>query len=54
MRAVSGGRLPIAFFEALSQKDLNWQNVGITLVDDVVPTTHADSNTGWYEQSAQK
>ena len=32
--AVSGGRSPIAFFEALSQKDLNWQNVGITLVDE--------------------
>ena len=45
--AVSGGRSPIAFFEALSQKDLNWQNVGITLVDErIVPTTHADSNTG--------
>ena len=43
--AVSGGRSPIAFFEALSQKDLNWQNVGITLVDErIVPTTHADSN----------
>ena len=45
--AVSGGRSPIAFFEALSQKDLNWQNIGITLVDErIVPTTHADSNTG--------
>ena len=45
--AVSGGRSPIAFFEALSKKDLNWQNVGITLVDErIVPTTHADSNTG--------
>ena len=37
----------LRFFEALSQKDLNWQNVGITLVDErIVPTTHADSNTG--------
>ena len=45
--AVSGGRSPIAFFEALSKKDLNWQNVGITLEDErIVPTTHADSNTG--------
>ena len=36
--AVSGGRSPIAFFEALSQKDLNWQNIGITLVDErIVP-----------------
>lgn len=45
--AVSGGRSPIAFFEALSQKALDWQNIGITLVDErIVPTTHADSNTG--------
>lgn len=45
--AVSGGRSPIAFFEALSQKNLDWQNIGITLVDErIVPTTHADSNTG--------
>lgn len=45
--AVSGGRSPIAFFEALSQKDLDWANVGITLVDErMVPTGHSDSNTG--------
>jgi 6-phosphogluconolactonase len=45
--AVSGGKSPIAFFEALSQIDLDWANVGITLVDErIVPTTHADSNTG--------
>ncbi len=45
--AVSGGRSPIAFFEALSQKNLAWQNIGVTLVDErIVPTTHADSNTG--------
>lgn len=44
--AVSGGRSPIAFFEALSQKDLAWENVGITLVDErIVPTDHDDSNT---------
>ena len=44
--AVSGGRSPIPFFQALSQKDLDWQKVGITLVDErIVPTTHADSNT---------
>ncbi|WP_373742149.1 6-phosphogluconolactonase [Neisseria sp.] len=44
--AVSGGRSPIAFFEALSKKDLDWQNTGITLVDErIVPTTHDDSNT---------
>ncbi|HFC3621689.1 6-phosphogluconolactonase [Neisseria gonorrhoeae] len=45
--AVSGGRSPIAFFNALSQKDLDWKNVGITLADErIVPTNHADSNTG--------
>lgn len=45
--AVSGGRSPIAFFNALSQKDLDWGKVGVTLVDErVVPTTHDDSNTG--------
>lgn len=45
--AVSGGRSPIAFFDALSQKDLDWKNIGITLVDErIVPTDHADSNTG--------
>ncbi|WP_301912055.1 6-phosphogluconolactonase [Neisseria viridiae] len=45
--AVSGGRSPIAFFNALSQKDLDWGKVGVTLVDErVVPTDHADSNTG--------
>ena len=39
-------RSPIPFFQALSQKDLDWQKVGITLVDErIVPTTHADSNT---------
>lgn len=32
--AVSGGRSPIAFFEALSKIDLDWAKVGITLVDE--------------------
>lgn len=45
--AVSGGRSPIAFFEALSQKDLDWAHIAITLVDErIVPTDHPDSNTG--------
>lgn len=44
--AVSGGRSPIAFFQALSQQSLDWQNVYITLVDErIVPTTDDDSNT---------
>lgn len=43
---VSGGRSPIAFFEALSQKDLDWANVSIGLADErIVPTGHPDSNT---------
>ncbi|MDO1510506.1 MULTISPECIES: 6-phosphogluconolactonase [unclassified Neisseria] len=45
--AVSGGRSPIAFFEALSQKDLDWAHIAVTLVDErIVPTDHPDSNTG--------
>ena len=49
--AVSGGKSPIAFFQALSQQDLNWARVNITLVDErIVPTRHADSNTGLVRQ----
>ena len=45
--AVSGGRSPIAFFQALSQTDLAWDKIAVTLVDErIVPTDHADSNTG--------
>ena len=43
--AVSGGRSPVAFFEALSPAKLDWPNVTITLVDErLVPPRHADSN----------
>lgn len=49
--AVSGGKSPIAFFEALSKINLDWANVGVTLVDErIVPTDHADSNTGLVRQ----
>ena len=49
--AVSGGKSPIAFFQALSQQDLDWARVNITLVDErIVPTTHADSNTNLVRQ----
>ena len=49
--AVSGGKSPIAFFQALSQADLDWARVNITLVDErLVPTNHADSNTGLVRQ----
>ncbi|XXQ68431.1 6-phosphogluconolactonase [Neisseriaceae bacterium B1] len=45
--AVSGGKSPIAFFQALNQMDLDWARVNISLVDErLVPTNHADSNTG--------
>ena len=50
--AVSGGRSPVAFFHALSQSDLDWGKVGVTLVDErVVPTEHADSNTALVRQN---
>lgn len=43
--AVSGGRSPIPLFDALSQADLPWDAVHITLVDDrFVPPSHSDSN----------
>ncbi|NYT81237.1 6-phosphogluconolactonase [Alcaligenaceae bacterium] len=43
--AVSGGRSPIALFDALSQIQLDWELVTITLVDErYLPSTHADSN----------
>nr|WP_314227884.1 6-phosphogluconolactonase [uncultured Kingella sp.] len=49
--AVSGGKSPIAFFQALSQQDLDWARVNITLVDErILPTNHADSNTGLVRQ----
>ncbi|MDQ0511363.1 6-phosphogluconolactonase [Ancylobacter amanitiformis] len=32
--AVSGGRTPTRFFEELSTRDLPWEKVGITLVDE--------------------
>lgn len=44
--AVSGGKSPIAFFQALNTEDLDWRRVRITLVDErIVPVQHADSNT---------
>lgn len=44
--AVSGGKSPIAFFQALNRADLDWTRTDITLADErLVPTSHADSNT---------
>ncbi|MDN0081225.1 6-phosphogluconolactonase [Crenobacter sp. SG2305] len=43
--AVSGGKSPIALFEALAQTDLDWSRVTVTLVDErIVPAGHPDSN----------
>jgi 6-phosphogluconolactonase len=44
---VSGGRSPIAFFEALSEQTLEWPRVWVSLADERwVPVEHADSNAG--------
>jgi 6-phosphogluconolactonase len=44
---VSGGRSPIAFFEALAQQPLHWAQVVISLADERwVPVAHPDSNEG--------
>lgn len=44
---VSGGRSPVAFFEALRGESLDWSKVVISLADERwVPVQHADSNAG--------
>ncbi|RWU25327.1 6-phosphogluconolactonase [Pseudomonas alkylphenolica] len=44
---VSGGRSPVAFFEALARQPLAWSKVLVTLADERwVPVEHADSNAG--------
>jgi 6-phosphogluconolactonase len=49
--AVSGGRSPVPFFQALAQTQLDWGRVTVTLVDErVVPPEHADSNAGLVRQ----
>jgi 6-phosphogluconolactonase len=43
--AVSGGRTPVRFFQALARQPLNWPAVTITLVDERwLPETDARSN----------
>lgn len=43
--AVSGGRSPMAWFHELSQIELPWNLVSVTLVDErCVPHDHVDSN----------
>jgi 6-phosphogluconolactonase len=45
--AVSGGRTPEHIFPLLSQADLDWKRVAITLADERwVAPTHPDSNEG--------
>lgn len=44
--AVSGGKSPVAFFQALNRAELDWPRVDVTLADErLVPTSHTDSNT---------
>ena len=43
--SVSGGRSPIALFEALREQAIDWVKVRVNLVDErCVPNTHPDSN----------
>lgn len=43
--SVSGGKSPIALFEALRRQPIDWAKVRVTLVDErCVPCTHPDSN----------
>lgn len=43
--SVSGGKSPIALFEALRVQAIDWAKVRVTLVDErCVPHTHPDSN----------
>jgi 6-phosphogluconolactonase len=45
--AVSGGSTPVRFFEALSDKAIDWTKVTVTLVDErFVPPDHERSNEG--------
>lgn len=49
--AASGGKSPIALFEALRQLPLNWAKVSVILVDErCVAHDHADSNTALVRQ----
>ena len=42
---LSGGSTPVPFFEALSQADIDWSRVHITLADErCVDPGHVDSN----------
>ncbi len=46
--AVSGGKTPLRFLQALSQQSLDWSKVAVTLVDERwVPPSDARSNEGF-------
>ena len=48
---VSGGRSPLPLFAALSQRELVWSKVTVSLVDErCVASDHADSNTALIKQ----
>jgi 6-phosphogluconolactonase len=45
--ALSGGKSPIPFLEALAKANIDWPKVALSLVDERwVPANHADSNAG--------
>ena len=49
--AVSGGRSPIPFLQALSREQLDWAEVTVILVDErCVPDSHPDSNAALVRQ----
>jgi 6-phosphogluconolactonase len=44
---VPGGKSPVAFFQALARRKLNWARVTVTLADERwLPSEHPDSNAG--------
>ena len=48
---VSGGSTPVPFFEALSQAELDWSGVTVTLADErCLPPSHPDSNARLVQQ----
>jgi 6-phosphogluconolactonase len=48
---VSGGKSPMALFEALRVQSIDWSRVRVTLTDErCVPCTHPDSNAGLVRQ----
>lgn len=53
--AVSGGSTPVYFFQQLSQQELEWSKVTITLVDERwIPTNDAESNENLVRQHLLK